>query len=556
MAKGDSVSRAKEILGSIDRHKTAAQKQKEKERRDMILGIGKEVAGVLKPTLDQLASQARMTKADMADFVSKIKVETHTPDVVLPKIDVPKAEVTVRSPKIRVPDVIMPDEMNVRGWVQLQGVDLNNPLPVQLRTADGSPFELAERITQIVSGGGSMPRIMKISDILTSTGSLIDDQEGALKVTGSLDATLSADTGSGEIASETLRIVQATDAISSVNVVGFDSTVSSYLVDGDGNYRDVVPVSIESGASSGTEYEDGATAEPSTGSVIMGDTGEESGNVWALATHSGVTGSSVLRVVHAADVGVSTSASQAGTWNIGTVSTVTDVTNSVSVYNLDADGNYRDVMPVDATGAGDVPVTLDGETVTVTATNLDVQSGGSDLATSSQGSAIQTAVEIMDDWDATHDSAASTDGAQVMGEARTTNPTAVGDGDAVRLRTDDLGRQLTRPIQVRDLVATAYATISTDAETTLLSGSASTFHDLVYVMGANHSDGAATLDLYTGSGGAVMMSLEVPANSTAGVSPTIPIPMTEAAQAWYVNWADSDVTGTTVDVTASFSKEV
>lgn len=35
-------------------------------------------------------------------------------------------------------------------------------------------------------------------------------------------------------------------------------------------------------------------------------------------------------------------------------------------------------------------------TVTVTATNLDVQSGGTDLATSAQGAAIQTAVEALD----------------------------------------------------------------------------------------------------------------------------------------------------------------
>lgn len=40
-------------------------------------------------------------------------------------------------------------------------------------------------------------------------------------------------------------------------------------------------------------------------------------------------------------------------------------------------------------------------TVTVTATNLDVQSGGADLATSAQGSAIQTSVELIDDTVAT-----------------------------------------------------------------------------------------------------------------------------------------------------------
>lgn len=40
-------------------------------------------------------------------------------------------------------------------------------------------------------------------------------------------------------------------------------------------------------------------------------------------------------------------------------------------------------------------------TVTVTATNLDVQSGGADLATSTQAGAIQTAVELIDDTVAT-----------------------------------------------------------------------------------------------------------------------------------------------------------
>lgn len=44
---------------------------------------------------------------------------------------------------------------------------------------------------------------------------------------------------------------------------------------------------------------------------------------------------------------------------------------------------------------GQQPVTVAG-TATVTATNLDVQSGGADLATSTQGAAIQTAIEILD----------------------------------------------------------------------------------------------------------------------------------------------------------------
>lgn len=44
-----------------------------------------------------------------------------------------------------------------------------------------------------------------------------------------------------------------------------------------------------------------------------------------------------------------------------------------------------------------VVIASDQSAITVTATNLDVQSGGADLATSTQAGAIQTSVELMDD---------------------------------------------------------------------------------------------------------------------------------------------------------------
>ena len=56
--------------------------------------------------------------------------------------------------------------------------------------------------------------------------------------------------------------------------------------------------------------------------------------------------------------------------------------------------------------------------------------------------AIQTSVEIMDDWDAVHDSAASSDGPQLMAAYDATKPAAVADGDAVRVLADEYGRLL------------------------------------------------------------------------------------------------------------------
>lgn len=76
---------------------------------------------------------------------------------------------------------------------------------------------------------------------------------------------------------------------------------------------------------------------------------------------------------------------------LAAVTTVGTITNPVAVTNAGittiAGAVSGTEMQVDV---------LTMPTVTVTATNLDVQSGGADLATSAQGAAIQTAVEIID----------------------------------------------------------------------------------------------------------------------------------------------------------------
>lgn len=53
---------------------------------------------------------------------------------------------------------------------------------------------------------------------------------------------------------------------------------------------------------------------------------------------------------------------------------------------------------------------------------------------------IATSAAILDDWDAVHDSAVGTDGALVMAEAHSAQPTAVADADAVRLAANVYGQ--------------------------------------------------------------------------------------------------------------------
>ena len=83
---------------------------------------------------------------------------------------------------------------------------------------------------------------------------------------------------------------------------------------------------------------------------------------------------------------------------------------------------------------------------------------------------------------------------------------------------------------------------------------ASTFFDLVYIAGANNSDAAVSVDIRSGTANGVVLTLQIPANGTTGVSLSVPIPQDVAANTWTADMAD--ITGTTVSLSALFSKEV
>jgi len=110
----------------------------------------------------------------------------------------------------------------------------------------------------------------------------------------------------------------------------------------------------------------------------------------------------------------------------GTVTTVSTVTNLAQL------GGTAITMDEGVHDAGCQRVTI--------ATDDD---GVAHLATiAGDTTAIETAIEIIDDWDAVHDSAASSDGPQLMAAYDATKPSAVADGDAVRVLADEYGRLL------------------------------------------------------------------------------------------------------------------
>lgn len=576
----------KRFNAELDKSIAAVREKRMGEERNALMAtIGQDLAKMLAPFLNQVAANAKASKADLREAMFEIMGQVNAKDLnidtaplvdaiqsAMMNVQIPEPKVTVMIDKdaVKAPSVVMPDEMKVRGLDEFMKMcsDPNNPLSVQIRDRHGKPVDLSALSSMAIGvGGGGSARRVKIDNTSSEP----------IPISGTISATFSADFGSGEIGSETLRTVQATNAVSSVYVTGASGSLAANIVDSSGvaySGSNPVPITIVSGSSSGTEYANGASKEVPSGGVAMGNTGDETGNIFAFAIGSGVTGSSVMRVVHATDVGMSVSATQVGTWNIGTVTAVTSITNSIAAAIVDSSGvQYSTTNPLPIGDAGG-SITIDG-TVAVSAVTASiaaalVDSGGVQYSTTNPvpigdaggsitidgtvsvtGSITSTVVTGPVAGDVADDGSAPV---QMGGIARQANPTAVAANDVVKATFDDVGRQVMRPVQVRDLVQTAYVSVANGTETTLLAGASGVFLDLIYVMATNNSDAAVTVDLRSETGGGVMTAIRVPANGTAGVSLAVPLPQNTAAGTWTVDLPD--ITGTTVTVSAIFSKEV
>lgn len=148
------------------------------------------------------------------------------PEIVIPPIVVPEPKVTVNVPEqkapivnVEAPIVNFPDKMDAT----LEYTS-KNPLPV-------ISVDPAGNFVNPVAGGGGARRV-KIDNTASEP----------IPITGNISASFSADFGSGEIGSQTLRTVQATDAIASVYVTGANGTIGVVTINPDG-----LPVDITAG---------------------------------------------------------------------------------------------------------------------------------------------------------------------------------------------------------------------------------------------------------------------------------------------------------------------
>jgi len=498
---------------------------REGEAKGLVETIGDEIKTQLTPAFKELGEGLKEEMSRSFDSAVK-SIRVDTPEITLPEINVPEVvippfpeikipapQVTVKPADVNVEIPEFPKEMEVFGGVEVIN-DTNSPVPVRWVNVKGEDVQ----IPIMGSAGGTVGLTdaqlraspVEITGNLSATTTpfatyYASDAVGSMNVIqlGGNDIALNQ----GVANAGTIRTVQASDVIASVAVKEiFGSTITS-LLNGDNR----IPVSVETGGSGLTDTELRASAVP-------------------VAQVSGASWSTSASIVSVSDIFSTTATSNVVNSDNrvkvelpATSVTVTSITNSTATSIVDSGG-------VQYSGSNPIPVTVASQPTT-----FDVKqvSGSIDSVFVTGAADSFFAFEVM-----------------------TTNKTAKSDGADIRPKADDLGRQVMRPIQVRDLIATAYVSVSNGTETTLLAaGGAGVYHDLIMITATNNSTAATQLDIRATTGGNIIHTMYLPASTgPVGFSPSVPWPQDNVNNNWTIDMPDQ--TGTTVHVSALFSKEI
>lgn len=131
-----------------------------------------------------------------------------------------------------------------------------------------------------------------------------------------------------------------------------------------------------------------------------------------------------------------------------------------------------------------------------------------------------------------HDAADAGNPASQGLNARTTLPAAVADGDRARAISDDVGRQITIPHAPRDLVTQNTTTISSAAETTILSAVSGTFLDVTMLILSNTAQTSVRVDIRDDTAGTVRMGIELAPKGGAVIPFNVPMAQTATNKNW------------------------
>lgn len=521
--------------------------------------------------LSMSATLKESVRVGMIEAISKLVLpvptvtidELNIPDIVIPPIVVPEANVIVNVPPINVPQaevtVIYPksDEMltelkSITKAVSVQqipfadsvakgmkSIDFRHPMPVILTDHEGKPY-----IAGSMGGHSSGSAVLKDLAGNVATISKLSETNKALNVAIFNSSGTQVDSF-GDTILNVVAVRQVSGAVDSVIVNEIFGSTGTGIINSDNRLR--VAVDADELGLTDTELRastlDVKQLSGSTDSInVVSTVGLTDTQLRASSLEiKQVSGSEHSVIVNS--IGVSLEVKQvSGSVDSVIVNsgTLTGITNALEVKQVSGTTDSVSVV-------GSVSVNVGLTDTELRASTLDVKQ-----VSGSVNSVIVNSIGVSLE---TKQVSGFSDSIEVHGIARQTNPTAVADAAVVTASYDDLGRQLTRPIQVRDLISTARVQLTTGTEATLLAaGGAGVYYDLIYVMGANTSDAAIGVDFRSVTAGNIEFSLQIPANGTVGVATPVPIPQGNPNNNWTADMGD--YTNTTINISALFSKEI
>lgn len=129
-------------------------------------------------------------------------------------------------------------------------------------------------------------------------------------------------------------------------------------------------------------------------------------------------------------------------------------------------------------------------------------------------------------------------------------------------RSDLYGRVISNDFYLRGITATASVTVTRAQEVTLFAGDVNNFNELVLVSAANTSTNAIAFSIRSGTGGAILDQINVPAASANGAVGNFsrtgywpPLPQSEVGQAWTVQLTNTgEISDSPLTIFTSFIK--
>ncbi len=379
-------------------------------------------------------------------------------------------------------------------------------------------------------------------DSVYVTGIFGSTMAGSEVLNGDNRIRVSVETGGSGLTDAELRashldVVQMSGTIDSVYITGAAASTFAEIMNPDGR----VKVELPTGSSGLTDTELRAThldVQQLSGSIDSVYVTGFAGTIGANIVDSSGVAYSGTNPVPISDAG--------GAITVDGTVAVSGVTGSIGATILNGEGLARDSWLVSDITNSIKAALVDSSGVQYSGTNPvpitgNVNVNGTLNSTLSVGPVV---ADVADDGSAP---------VQIGGIARTANPTPVADGDVVKATFDTEGRQIMRPIQVRDLIKTAYVQVANGTETTLKDAVAGAYLDCIMVTGSNDSDAAVSVNIRAVTGGNIVHTMEIPAYGLAGWAPSVPWPQDATGNNWTVDLPD--ITGTTISFSALFSQE-